>query len=49
MKEIWRDIYFKDKGLIWDYRGQYQVSNKDDVSDEDLIRYFIKMIINKYE
>ncbi len=31
MKEIWRDIYFKDKGLIWDYRGQYQVSNKGNV------------------
>jgi len=27
MEEIWKDIYFKDKGKVWDYRGIYQVSN----------------------
>lgn len=27
MKEIWKDIYFIDKGITYDYRGLYQVSN----------------------
>lgn len=27
MEEIWKDIYFEDKGKIYDYRGFYQVSN----------------------
>lgn len=27
MQEIWKDIYFEEKGVIWDYRGLYQVSN----------------------
>ena len=29
MKEIWKDIYFKDliNNKIYDYRGLYQVSN----------------------
>ena len=27
MKEVWKDIYFKDKGILYDYRGKYQVSN----------------------
>lgn len=26
-EEIWKDIYFEDKGKIYDYRGLYQVSN----------------------
>ena len=26
-KEIWKDIYFIDNGIIYDYRGLYQVSN----------------------
>lgn len=27
MKEIWKDIYFIDNGITYDYRGLYQVSN----------------------
>ena len=27
MREIWKDLYFRDKGVIYDYRGLYQVSN----------------------
>lgn len=27
MGEIWKDIYYEDKGKIYDYRGYYQVSN----------------------
>ena len=27
MQEIWKDIYFTDKGVTYDYRGFYQVSN----------------------
>ena len=27
MEEIWKDIYFEENGVIWDYRGLYQVSN----------------------
>ena len=27
MEEIWRDIYFEENGIIYDYRGLYQVSN----------------------
>lgn len=27
MQEIWKDIYFIDKGIVYDYRGLYQISN----------------------
>lgn len=27
MKEVWKDIYFIENGIIYDYRGLYQVSN----------------------
>ena len=27
MQEIWKDIFFIDNGIIYDYRGFYQVSN----------------------
>ena len=27
MDEIWKDIYFEENGVIYDYRGLYQVSN----------------------
>ena len=27
MEEIWKDIYFVDNGIEYDYRGLYQVSN----------------------
>ena len=27
MNEIWKDIYFIENGVEWDYRGLYQVSN----------------------
>ena len=27
MEEIWKDIYFTENGVEWDYRGLYQVSN----------------------
>ena len=27
MEEIWKDIYFIEDGVEWDYRGLYQVSN----------------------
>ena len=27
MDEIWKDIYFIDNGIEYDYRGLYQVSN----------------------
>ena len=27
MREVWKDIYFKEKGIVWDYRGVYQISN----------------------
>lgn len=27
MKEVWRDIYFEEDGIVWDYRGLYAVSN----------------------
>ena len=26
--EIWKDIYFADKGIIYDYRDLYQVSSE---------------------
>ena len=28
MDEIWKDIYFIENGVIYDYRGLYQVSNE---------------------
>lgn len=27
MQEVWRDIYFIENGITYDYRGRYQVSN----------------------
>lgn len=27
MQENWKDIYFIDNGIIYDYRGLYQISN----------------------
>ena len=27
MKEIWKDIYFKENGKTIDYKGLYQISN----------------------
>lgn len=29
VEEVWRDIYFEENGVIYDYRGLYQVSNID--------------------
>ena len=26
-EEIWKDIYFEENGVIYDYRGLYQVSD----------------------
>lgn len=31
MEEIWKDVYFIENGVIWDYRGLYQVSNYGNV------------------
>lgn len=31
MQEIWKDIYFVEDDIIWDYRGLYQVSNLGNV------------------
>lgn len=27
MQEVWKDLYFTDKEITYDYRGLYQVSN----------------------
>ena len=29
MEEVWKDIYFEENGVEYDYRGLYQVSNID--------------------
>lgn len=31
MEETWKDIYFIENGIEWDYRGLYQVSNLGNV------------------
>ena len=31
MDEVWKDIYFEDYGVIWDFRGLYQVSSKGNI------------------
>ena len=31
MEEQWKDIYFKQDGIVYDYRGLYQVSNLGNV------------------
>ena len=31
MQEIWKDIYFEEDGVIWDYRGLYAVSNMGNI------------------
>lgn len=35
--EVWKDIYFVENDIIWDYRGLYQVSNYGNV--KSLERY----------
>ena len=32
MEEKWKDIYFEDKGILYDYVGLYQISNLGNVS-----------------
>ena len=27
MQEVWKDVYFEEDGVIWNYQGAYQVSN----------------------
>ena len=44
MKEEWKDIYFKDKGKLYDYRNQYQVSNTGKIKALDR-----KILIKKYQ
>ena len=31
MQEQWRDVYFIEDGVVWDYRGLYQVSSEGKV------------------
>ena len=26
-EEVWKDIYFIENGVTWDFRGVYQISN----------------------
>lgn len=39
MEEIWKDIYFIENGVEWDYRGLYQVSNLGQVKSLKRIYY----------
>ena len=27
MEEIWKDVYFEENGIIYDYRNLYKVNN----------------------
>ena len=47
--EVWKDIYFKEYGVIWDFRNIYQISNYGNVRSLDRIiieqngtKHFIK-------
>ena len=46
MEEVWKDIYFIENGVEWDYRGLYQVSNKGNVKSLRLNK-IMKYAINK--
>lgn len=35
MNEIWKDIYFTEKGIEYDFRGKFQVSNTGYIRDID--------------
>lgn len=37
MQEVWKDIYFIENGITYDYRGLYQVSNLGNV--KSIFRY----------
>ena len=45
-EEIWKDIYFIDNGIIYDYRGLYQVSNLGRIKRLD--SYFFNRFKNVY-
>lgn len=38
--EIWKDIYFESRGILYDYRGLYQVSNYGRVKSLERITYY---------
>lgn len=39
MEEIWKDIYFKERGKTYDYRGLYQISSKGRIKSLEKIYY----------
>lgn len=58
MKEVWKDIYFEENNIIYDYRGLYQISNlgriksltrismQNHVIKERILKY--RIVINNY-
>ena len=48
MQEEWKDIYFEDKGVLYDYVGLYQISNLGNVKSLDREVKVKSFIFNSY-
>lgn len=48
MEEEWKDIFFEDKGILYDYRGLYQVSNLGNIKSLDRIIVIKSFISSSY-
>ena len=42
MNEIWKDIYFEENGVVYDYRGLYQVSNLGNIKSLIKVNHIIR-------
>lgn len=49
MSEIWKDIYFVENGVEWDYRGLYQVSNYGRVKSLNYLNTGKEKIIKPFD
>lgn len=47
MEEVWRDIYFIENGIEYDYRGKYQVSNLGNVRALNYMRTGEKHLLSQ--
>lgn len=48
MKEVWKDIYFIENSIEWDYRGLYQVSNMGRIKSLNYRRSGKEQVMNCY-
>ena len=49
MEEIWKDIYFIENGIEYDYRGRYQISNLGRIKNLNYMRTRKNKILEPYK